>query len=243
MGKIQFDEIRKAAIEHGWKVISTSYKNLDTEMTFECNEGHKVYLPYKQVRDKWECPLCKKNQYYQFDTKVVKKDKQKQRVIALDQATHTTGYSIFDNEELIYSDVFEANEDNEIDRDIEIRNWLIQMIQKWQPDIIGLEDIQLQQFDNKLVGVTTYRTLARLQGILLAACRENGVDCVVCSPSTWRAHCKVKGRTRADKKKSMQTLVKQWFDISVTDDIADAIGIGKYISDTYKKKVEIFNWE
>lgn len=243
MSRIQFDEIRKAAIEQGWKVISTSYKNLDTEMTFECNEGHKVYLPYKQVRNKWECPLCKKNQYHQFDVKVVKKDKQKQRIIGLDQATHMTGYSIFDNEELIYSDVFEAKEDNEIDRDIEIRDWLIQMIQKWQPDIIGLEDIQLQQFDNKLVGVTTYRTLARLQGILLAACRENGVDTVVCSPSTWRAHCKVKGRTRADKKKSMQNLVKQWFDISVTDDVADAIGIGKYISDTYKKKVEIFNWE
>lgn len=243
MGKIKIDDIRKAAIEHDWKVISETYKNLDTEMTFECDEGHKVYLPYKQIRDKWECPLCKKNQYHQFDTKIIKKDNNKQRVIALDQATHMTGYSIFDNNELIYSDVFEAKEDNEIDRDIEIRNWLIQMIQKWQPDIIGLEDIQLQQFDNKLVGVTTYRTLARLQGILLAACRENNVDCVVCSPSTWRAHCKVKGRTRADKKKSMQTLVKQWFDISVTDDIADAIGIGKYISDTYKKKVEIFNWE
>ena len=80
MSRIQLDEIQKAAIEHGWKVISTSYKNLDTEMTFECNEGHKVYLPYKQVRDRWECPLCKKNQYYQFDTKVVKKDKQKQRI-------------------------------------------------------------------------------------------------------------------------------------------------------------------
>ena len=212
-------------------------------MTFECDEGHKVYLPYKQIRDRWECPLCKKNQYHQFDTKVVKKEKNKQRVIALDQATHMTGYSIFDNENLIYSDVFEAKEENEIDRDIEIRNWLVQMIQKWQPDIIGLEDIQLQQFDNKLVGVTTYRTLARLQGILLAACRENGIDYIVCPPATWRAHCKVKGRTRADKKKSMQTLVKQWFDISVTDDIADAIGIGKYISDTYKKKVEIFNWE
>jgi len=93
------------------------------------------------------------------------------------------------------------------------------------------------------VGVTTYRTLARLQGALLVACKESGVDAVVCAPATWRAHCGVKGRTRADKKRSMQNLVKEWFDVTVSDDVADAIGLGKYVSNTYKKKVEIFNWE
>ena len=243
MAKIKLEDIRKAAIEHNWTVISETYKNLDTEMTFECSEGHKVYLPYKSVRDKWECPICNKNQYYQFNEEIIKKDKNKQRVIGLDQATHMTGYSIFDGNQLINAGVFEAHAQEEIERDIEIRDWLIQLIYKWKPDIIGLEDIQLQQFDKKLVGVTTYRTLARLQGILLAACKENNVQTVVCSPSTWRSHCEVKGRTRADKKRSMQTLVKNWFDITVTDDVADAIGIGKYVADTYKKVVEVFNWE
>ena len=37
--------------------------------------------------------------------------------------------------------------------------------------------------------------------------------------------------------------VKEWFDITVSDDVADAIGIGKYISEHHKKKVEIINWE
>ena len=41
----------------------------------------------------------------------------------------------------------------------------------------------------------------------------------------------------------MQLLVKEWFDITITDDEADAIGIGKYISDVNFKKVEIINWE
>ena len=44
--KIKIDEIRKAAIEHGWELISTAYKNLDTDLTFKCNEGHQVFLPY-----------------------------------------------------------------------------------------------------------------------------------------------------------------------------------------------------
>ena len=77
----------------------------------------------------------------------------------------------------------------------------------------------------------------------MAACYEQKIDYVICSPSTWRSHCGVKGRARRDKKRSMQIKVKDWFDITVSDDIADAIGIGKYVSDTHKKKVEVFNWE
>ena len=52
MAKLKIEDIRKAAIEQNWKVISYEYKNLNTEMTFECNEGHRVYAPYKKIRDK-----------------------------------------------------------------------------------------------------------------------------------------------------------------------------------------------
>ena len=243
MAKIKIEDIRKAAIDHGWELISTAYKNLKTPLDFKCNEGHSISLPYEKVRDKWECPVCKQNQYYDFTNEVKPKSKNKQRSIGLDQATHITGYSIFDDKELIYAGTFEAAADDEIERDIEIRNWLLQLIYNWKPDFIGMEGIQLQQFNNKMIGVTTYQTLARLQGILMAACHEQGITYYIVAPATWRSHCDVKGRSRTDKKRSMQTRVKEWFDITVSDDVADAIGIGKYISDTYKKKVEIFNWE
>lgn len=242
MSKIKIEDIRKAAEDNGWIVISTEYKNLDTEMVFECEEGHRVYLPYKKIRNKWECPICKKNTY-NFSEEIQPKKKGVQRSLGLDQATHNTGYAIFNGKELIYAGTFQATAEDEIERDIEIRNWLIQLINNWQIDIVGLEDIQLQQFNDKMIGVTTYRTLARLQGILMAACHEQKITYVMCAPATWRAHCGVKGRTRTDKKRSMQTKVKEWFDISVSDDVADAIGIGKYISDNHKKNVEVFNWE
>lgn len=243
MAKIKIEDIRKAAIEHNWIVISDSYKNLDTEMEFKCDEGHRVFAPYKRIRDKWICPICEQNLYTHFEDKVVPKNKAVQRTIGLDQATHITGYSIFDDDKLIYAGTFNAISEEEIERDLEIRNWLLQLIYNWKPDIIGLEGIQLQQFNDKMVGVTTYQTLARLQGILMATCHEQEVEYVICAPATWRAHCEVKGRTRSDKKKSMQMKVKEWFDITVSDDVADAIGIGKYISNTHKKKVEVFNWE
>ena len=243
LAKIKVEDIRKAAIEHGWELISTDYKNLDTELTFICNEGHKVYGPYKRIRNKWECPICQSNKFYNFENIPMGKKGVAQRSIGLDQATHITGYSVWDDNKLVYAGTFEAAADDEIDRDIEIKNWLIQLIANWKPDIIGIEGIQLQQLNNKTVGVTTYQTLARLQGILMATCVEQRVDYVICPPATWRAHCEVKGRARADRKRSMQARVKEWFDITVSDDVADAIGIGKYINDKHKKKVEVFNWE
>ena len=144
MSKIKVEDIRKAAIENGWELISTEYKNLSTELTFICNEGHEINIPYKKVRDKWECPLCKANKYYNFSEEVKPKSKGVQRAIGLDQATHITGYSIFDNEELVYAGTFEATAEDEIARDVQIQNWLIQLIHNWKPDVVGLEGIQLQ---------------------------------------------------------------------------------------------------
>ena len=217
MAKIYIDDIRKAAIEHGWELVSDEYKNLDSTLEFICSEGHHVFLPYKKVRDKFECPICIQNQYTYFDDKVISKKKNIQRSIGLDQATHVTGYSIFDNGELVYAGMYTAAAEDEIERDIEVKNWLIQLIQNWKPDIIGIEGIQLQQLNNKTVGVTTYQTLARLQGILMATCVEQKTDYAIVPPATWRSHCSVKGRTRADRKRSMQMRVKEWFDISVSD--------------------------
>ena len=113
------------------------------------------------------------------------------------------------------------------------------MINNWKPDFVGIEGIQYQQN----FGVTTFETLARLQGIIMETLYELNLPYVICPTNTWRHHCGVKGRTRVDKKKSMQLLVKEWFDVTITDDEADAIGIGKYISDVNFKKVEIINWE
>ena len=155
MSKIKVEDIRKAAIDNGWQLVSTEYKNLSTELTFICNEGHEINIPYKKVRDKWECPLCKANKYYNFSEEVKPKSKGVQRAIRLDQATHITGSSISDNEELIYAGTFEATAEDEIARDVQIQNWLIQLIHNWKPDIIGIEGIQLQKKDDKILNVTT----------------------------------------------------------------------------------------
>ena len=224
-------KIESSAEEHapdGWQVLSTDYQNLDTEMEFLCAEGHKVYAPWKKIRTKRECPVCKQNQFKQNLNIIKPKTKGENRVLALDQASHITGYSIFDGPTLISYGTFEAKEIDEAKRFHENKLWLISMIENWQCDIIGIEGIQYQQN----MGVTTFQTLARLQGILMDLCIELNIPYVIAPTNTWR-----------DKKRSMQLLVKVWYDVTVSDDIADAVGIGKYVSDTNQQKTKIINWE
>ena len=40
MAKLKIEDIRKDLEERGWKLISTEYKNLETELEMECPEGH-----------------------------------------------------------------------------------------------------------------------------------------------------------------------------------------------------------
>ena len=245
MAKIKIEEIRTTLEELGWKVISEKYENLETEMQFECNEGHIIYAPWKKLRNKIECPICKANVYKSVETKVVPKKKGEKRILALDQATKVTGYSIYDGTQLVKYGVHSTSQELQEDKFSDVRGWLINMINVWQPEFVGFEGIQLQ--DNlsggQKMGVTTFEALARLQGVIMVTCKEMGIPFEIYPTNTWRQACGVKGRARAEKKRSMQKLAKEWFDITVTEDEADAIGIGKHTATKFNTTHKVFNWE
>ena len=239
MAKITIDNIKEELKDTDWQILSVEYKNLDTELIFLCPEGHKVYNSWKKIRSRRECPVCKQNQFKEQEQTIVSKKRGEKRVLALDQATHVSGWSVFSNGELLRYGTFETQLEDEIARDCTVKNWLINMIENWQPDIVAIEGIQYQQNE----GVVTFEKLARLQGILMGCVHELGIPYQVCHTQVWRHHCGVKGKTRADKKKSMQLIVKEKFDISVSNDCADAIGIGKFVADTHFKQPVIESWE
>lgn len=244
MTKITLNQIQEELAADGWKVISTEYTNLDTEMTFECPEGHRVFSTWKRLRTKRECPICKNNDYAKHNKEVLPKTKGLKRTLVLDQATHTTGYAIFDGNKLTAYGTFEAPGAEDIDRYLNIKSWFVSMITNWRPDYVGLEGIQFQEEgQGQKMGVTVFQTLARLQGILMLTCHEAKIPHTICPTNTWRHACGVKGRSRTDKKRSMQLLVKQWYDITVSDDEADAIGIGHYLVNHIQKNTEVTNWE
>ena len=43
MSKITIEQIKETLAQDKWKLISQEYKNLDSELVFECDEWHKVY--------------------------------------------------------------------------------------------------------------------------------------------------------------------------------------------------------
>lgn len=240
MAKIQLDDIKAEIEKDGWKLISTEYKNLDTIMEFVCSEGHQVFAPWKKIRMRRECPFCKDNPYKELKLEAIPKKKGSFRVLGLDQATKRSGFSIFEDKKLIKYGYFDAPENtDEIARDHRIKEWMMSIISTFEIDFVGIEGIQYEQN----YGVTTFQTLARLQGILMETCFARNILFEVCPTNTWRAHCGVKGRSRSDRKASMKNLVKQWYDVSVNDDCADAIGIGKFVSDRNFPQKEIVQWE
>ena len=164
MAKITISDIRKELEKDNWNILSNEYKNLDSELIFICNEGHEVYSTWKKIRNKKECPICKKNKYIKTEIKVIPKIKNTKRILALDQASHISGWAIYDNDKLIKSGIFETDQFEEMERDTNIKNWLVNMINNWKPDVVGIEDIQLQNINGN-VGVKTYKVLAHLQGI------------------------------------------------------------------------------
>lgn len=242
MSRITLGTIEQDLKDTGWRCVSAEYKNLDSELQFECEEGHIVYAPWKKIRARRECPICKGNTFKKMVETIKPKSKSKKRVLALDQATHTTGWSIFDGEELIRYGTFNTEIKDETARINAIKNWMLSMISNWDPDCVAIEGIQFQdESSGQKVSVTVFQGLARLQGVLMEACYAIKVKFIVCPTNTWRNHCGVKGRYRADKKRSMQLIAKKEYDISVTDDEADAIGIGKYAASF--NKIEVVNWE
>ena len=244
MARLKIEDIRQEMETVGWKVITQQYTNLDTEMTFECPEGHRVFAPWKKMRGKYECPTCKNNVLAKVDNEVKTKPKGATRVLAIDQASHISGYAIFDDGKLIKYGTFRTELNDDVARFSMVKSWLLSMIENWRPDMIGLEGIQFQEESGgQKMSVTVFQTLARLQGILMETCYSAKIKFEVCPTNTWRHSCGVKGRSRTDKKRSMQLLAKQWYDITVSEDEADAIGIGHHLVNHITKNTTVTNWE
>lgn len=244
--KFKIEDIKKEMEDKGWKLLSEQYHNLDTELEMICPENHKVYLTYRKWRSYHECPICRKNPLKSSEMKIIAKKKGSKRILAFDQATNISGWAVFDNTELIQCGSIKMNQATSIEKIEGTRQWIASMIDMWNPDRVVIEDIQLQQFgaknSNNIEGVTTYKVLAQLQGVLLNYFFINNIQYDVVHAATWRKFCGVKGRTRADKKKSAQLLVKEWYDAYVTQDEADAICIGKYEAERNFKNNSMIEW-
>ena len=227
---INIYSVTLALEEQGWKLLSNTYKNLNTELEMECPKGHKQFKTFGEWRKHPICEKCRAGDPYQIKNKIPEKTDNIKRIVALDAATNITGFSVYDNNVLVNYGIYKTDPDlNSTARINQVKRWLISIIKEWQPDFVGIENIQLQTFGHNNYQVETYRVLANLQGVLLDTLFENSIDSDLVSVNSWRNYCNVgTGTGRENKKKQAQDKVYEWYNVNCSQDEADAICIGKY---------------
>lgn len=237
MTKLLISNVQAEMSLKGWVLLSTKYVNLNGELEMLCPEGHKAFMSLKAWRRKAECPTCSQNVFNTLkDIVFVQKKAGVSRLLALDDSTTTTGWAVFDNEELAGYGKIEMTQASPTERIAALRQWMLSMIAKWNPNRVAIEDIQQQ--DN----VQIFKVLAQLQGVLVNALFENKTDYDIIHVASWRSYCGVKGRSRTELKKNAQAKIKEWYDVSVTQDEADAICLGRYAVNEFGKNNEFSDW-
>lgn len=161
------------------------------------------------------------------------------KLLALDQASHTTGYTILDGNQIIKVGHFECVGADLGDRLVQLRNNIGKLIKEYNIDEVVFEDIQLQDVNgNKETGIKTFKILAEVYGVVYEYLTEIGIKNSSVLPIKWKAHFKIAGKGRAQEKKMSKAYVEKTYGINCTEDEADSLCIAMW----YRQSTNIFDW-
>lgn len=148
-------------------------------------------------------------------------------LLALDQSIRVSGYSIFEEQELVSYGHWSIPSSLPLGQRLHMfLEDLDTLNEKYNIDKIAFEDIQMQRGN-----VETYKKLCYTQAMIIFWCEKHQVPYIILSPSHWRSVIKQKcgkafGRKREEQKQAAQEFVKEKYGIEVTEDEADAISLG-----------------
>lgn len=223
MAKLSVEKIEEELQKKNFTLVDASeYENMNSFITIKCPKGHVSQTSLKNFRhDSYCCPHCDAGISFVNPNEVPDKNGA-YRVIAFDQATENFGLSIFDDGKLVYYRLFNFSGVLAV-RLAKIRRMIDEVvIKQWKPDYIVFEDIQYQN------GYITFKTLAMLLGVVNEVCQAGGVEHECVSPNIWRKYAGTCGKTRQEEKLLSIAIVKEKYNVSVSDDVAEAILIGRY---------------
>lgn len=149
-------------------------------------------------------------------------------VLAFDQSTNKSGYSVYNNGKLIdYGLIDKHKIKNSYNRLVQMGLAISHKIAEIKPDAVVAEDV----FDQK--NRITLVVLARLQGMIMYACTMDNIQLHIFSPSSWRKLLGFKqggNVKRADLKQQAIDYVQHHFGLELSEDVAEAVCIGKAAS-------------
>ena len=234
MSRLSTDKIKEElATKHFTLLDDSNYTTLNSPIVIQCEHGHKIQVSINDFRrPSFTCPCCDKSINFINPKSVPLKTGY--RVIAFYQATEHFGLSIWDDEKLVFYSLYTFTGDV-ISRLTKIKSFINDIvIAAWQPDFIIMEDIQ-QQYG----AVLTYKILAMLLGVIEVTCTENKIPYEVVSPNVWRKYAGTCGKNRKEEKMLSVAVVKNKYNINVSDDVAEAILIGQYGARMHKKEIPL----
>ena len=159
-------------------------------------------------------------------------------ILALDQASRTSGYAVFCDDQLIDSGKFTFEDADIAKRLMKIRNKVEELINEFCIEKIILEDIQCQ--GNVVNNLETFKILAEVIGVLTELAAEKNLPYELVYSTVWKSTLQIKGRTRPEQKKNAQKYVLDTYGKKVTQDESDAICIGAHYT---KKNMSAFSWD
>lgn len=153
------------------------------------------------------------------------------KLLALDQASIITGYSIWDDEQLCEVGKIRLDGQELDARLYELREKIKKLILDNNITKAAIEEIQMQASVGN--NVQTFKVLAEVMGVLIELFKELDLPYAVVSSNTWKATCQIPKQGRAQEKKAAQQFALTNYNQKVTQDEADAICIGHH----YIKKI------
>ena len=147
-------------------------------------------------------------------------------ILALDLSTKSTGYSVFNDKELIEYNCITAGSANLFNRIDKMIEELDKILQKYKFNHVYIEDVYPEDVHNNR---SVFDALEYLRGYVLHKLDDYNLKHTFYTASEWRAKCGIQ-TGRGIKRETLKTrdvkFVQDQFSIKVNDDIADAIGIG-----------------
>ena len=228
MARLSMEKVKQELVDRNLIFVSGDYKNLQSVLTVKCPKGHEFVTSLQEVRRNADCPVCE--QYEAIDLEEVKMESPEKkngiRILAIDNATNTTGYAVFENGKYLTGGIKKTTKKESVHKIAEMKQWMVGMINLWDIDVVGLESVQYQGNPQTLI------ILSKLLGVLENAVFEIlGNEPYIVPAATWKSHSGVKGKGRQQQKENAQKTVKARYGIAVSNDLADAMLLGRYVCD------------
>lgn len=153
------------------------------------------------------------------------------KILSVDQSSTATGFSIFDDKQLIKYGVIKSKCETFEDKILDISSQITKIINDFHIDLVLLEDVQNQK------NLQTFKKLSIFEGVLMKTSHFEGTSYLIIPSSTWRVYLKKnvklpyhnnKRLQRKELKEMSKQLVYDIYKIKVSDDIADSIVMALY---------------